>query len=126
MYALEKIAEERIAEAMERGEFDSLEGKGRPLPSEGASIKLAPELRIAYKILKNANILPTEIETLKEIERLEQLLPAIDDENERYQYVRRMNALVGNFNSMRNAPISLEKKQYYVQKIGERLLGQKP
>ena len=126
MYAFEKIAEKRIKEAMEQGEFDSLEGKGQPFPSEEPGIKLAPELRIAYKILKNANILPVEIETLKEIERLEQLLPLVDDENERYRYVRRMNTLVSNFNSMRKVPISLEKQQYYLDKIGERMLGQKP
>ena len=126
MYAFEKIAEERILEAMERGEFDRLEGMGAPLPPEDLGVKLAPEVRMAYKIMKKAGVLPVEVETLKEIERIEALLPFVDDENERYQYVRRMNALVSNFNVMRKTSIALEKKQYYVQRIGERLVKDKP
>ncbi len=126
MYAFEKIAEERILEAMERGEFNSLEGRGQPLPPEDCGIKLAPELRVAYKIMKNANVLPAEIEMLKEIERIEELLLGIGDEDERYQHVRRMNGLVSSFNIMRKAPIALEKNQYYFQKIGEKFLKQKP
>ena len=126
MYAFEKIAEERIKEAMEQGAFDDLDGAGQPLSAEDFGVKLAPEVRMAYKILKNADILPVEIETLKEIERIEALLPGIDDENEHHQHVRRMNALVDNFNIMRKAPITLEKNQYYVQKIGDKCIKQKP
>lgn len=122
MHAFEKIAEERIKEAMEQGAFDGLDGRGRPLPEEDTGVRLAPELRVAYKIMKNANILPVEIENLKEIERIETLLPGIDDEQARYQYVRRLNALVDNFNAMRKAPIALEKNQYYVTKISNKLI----
>ena len=122
MYAFEKIAEDRIREAMEQGAFAGLEGEGRPLPAEDTGVAVAPEVRMAYKIMKNANILPVEIETLKEIERIEALLPAVDDEDERYQLVRRINALVDNFNMMRKTPIALEKNQHYVQKIGEKFI----
>lgn len=122
MNIFEKIAEERIREAIERGDFDCLEGKGKPLPPDEWGIKVAPEVRVAYKILKNANVLPVEIQTLKEIERIEELLPALDNEDERYQYVRRMNALITKFNIMRKAPVSLERNQYYVNKLGKRFM----
>jgi len=61
-----------------------------------------------------------EIQTLKEIERIEALLPSIDDENEKYRYVRKMNSLVTEFNLMRNTSVNLEKKQYYFNKLTDR------
>lgn len=84
------------------------------------SIRIAPELRLAYKILKNADLLPPEIQTLREIERLEELLAGIDDKNEKYRYIRKMNSLVTKFNLMRNTSVSLEKKQYYFNKLRAR------
>jgi len=121
MLIIEKIANEKILEALERGEFDHLEGKGKPLAKEESYLRVAPELRLAYKIMKNANILPEEIETLKEIERLEELLSTIDDENEKYCNIRKMNSLVTKFNLMRNTPVSLEKKQYYLHKLSQKI-----
>lgn len=119
MLAFQKIVEDKIREAFERGDFDDLEGMGEPLAKE-ESIRIAPELRLAYKIMKNADLLPPEIQTLKEIERIEKLLAGIDDENEKYRYVRKMNALVTEFNLMRNTSVCLEKKQYYFNKLGDK------
>ena len=45
-----KLAENRILEAIEAGEFDNLEGKGQPLNLDDDS-HIPPELRMAYKIL---------------------------------------------------------------------------
>jgi hypothetical protein len=66
------LAERRIAEAIARGELDDLPGAGRPLDlSEDA---LIPEdLRLAYRILKNAGFIPPEVETLNEIAQLERV-----------------------------------------------------
>ena len=53
MLAFDLIAEQRIAEAISRDEFDDLPGQGRPLALDDDP--LVPEdLRIAYRILKNA------------------------------------------------------------------------
>jgi len=119
MYAFQKIVEEKIREAIERGEFDTLDGMGKPLQTD-APTRIPPELRLAYKIMKNAGLLPPEMQTLREIERLEQLLPGIDDENEKYCHIRKMNALVTEFNLMRKTSVSLEKRQYYFRKLGKR------
>jgi len=121
MFIFQKIAEDKIRDAIERGEFNHLEGMGKPLEAED-NTWIAPELRLAYKIMKNANLLPPEIETLKEIERLEELLPRIDDENKKYCYIRKMNLLVTKFNLMRNTSVSLEKKQYYLNKLGKQFV----
>ncbi|HNR11729.1 MAG TPA: DUF1992 domain-containing protein [Thermodesulfobacteriota bacterium] len=126
MDAFTKIAEQRILEAIEAGEFDDLEGKGKPLPPDELQMVVAPEIRLAYRIMKNANVLPVEIEALREVERIEQLLPLVDEENERYQYVRRMNALITTFNMMHRTPVFLERNQRYTHKIGEKLIKNKP
>jgi len=54
--AITLIAERRIAEAMSEGRFDCLPGRGRPQELEDLS-HLAPEMRLAYIILKNSGFL---------------------------------------------------------------------
>lgn len=76
------IAEERIREAMERGEFDNLPGKGRPLDLDDLA-NVPEELRSAYRLLKNAGFVPPEVELRKEIARLEEQMAASADPTER-------------------------------------------
>ena len=73
--AWERIAENRIREAMQAGEFDNLPGAGRPVDLEGY-FKLPEHLRVAFSILKSANCVPAEVELLNEIATLEQQLAA--------------------------------------------------
>ena len=70
-----RIAENRIREAMEQGEFDDLPGAGKPVSLE-EYFNTPEELRMAHSILKNANCRPMEVELLNEIARLEQALSA--------------------------------------------------
>ena len=79
---IEIIAEERIREAMENGEFDNLPGMGRPLELEDLS-NVPEEYRAAYKVLKNAHILPPEVELRKEIAALEGTIAACKDPAEK-------------------------------------------
>lgn len=73
MLLFDRVAEQKIAEALERGEFDDLPGAGRPLALEDDA--LVPEdLRLAYRILKNAGFVPLEVEARREIAELERLL----------------------------------------------------
>ena len=70
---LDLIAERKIAEALERGELDDLPGAGKPLALDDDA--LVPEdLRMAYRILKNAGYVPPELEDVNEIARLEKLV----------------------------------------------------
>ena len=85
MYAFQKIVEERIKEAQSRGEFDDLPGRGAPLAMEDDS-HIPEELRLAYKILRNADCLPPELELKKEIRQMEDMLDGIPDEKENIQY----------------------------------------
>jgi hypothetical protein len=69
MDPLTAIAERRIQEAIERGEFDDLPGKGNPLELGENDRTVPAELRMAYRMLKNAGLLPPEVELHKEILR---------------------------------------------------------
>ena len=66
------IAEQKIAEAIARGELDNLPGAGRPLNLDDDAL-IPEELRLAYRILKNAGYVPPELETLNEIAQLERV-----------------------------------------------------
>jgi Domain of unknown function (DUF1992) len=61
--ALLYLAERKIEEALARGELDDLPGAGRPLELDDD--RLVPEdVRLAYRILKNAGYVPPELERL--------------------------------------------------------------
>ncbi len=81
MDAISRIAEAKIRDAIERGEFDDLPGSGRPLELE-KDAGIPPHLRLAYKVLRNAEILPPEMESRREIYRLDRLIANTDDESE--------------------------------------------
>ena len=66
-----KSTEEIIREAMQRGEFDNLKNKGQPLNLD-AYFDTPEELRMAYSILKNADVVPLEVQMLREIEALQE------------------------------------------------------
>lgn len=57
------IAERKIAEAMERGDFDDLPGAGRPLDLSDDAL-IPEDLRMAYRILKNAGLVPPAVRKL--------------------------------------------------------------
>jgi len=93
MSSLDAIAERRIREAQERGEFDDLPGAGAPLELDDDA--LVPEdLRAAYRVLKNAGFLPAELEIHSEIREIEQLLLLTGDGCERARLVSRINFLI--------------------------------
>jgi hypothetical protein len=114
-----KIVEERIRMAQQRGQFKNLAGSGKPLKLEDDS-HIAEELRLAYKILKNAECLPPEVELKKEIERTEELLRGMGDTAAKYRTLKKLNFLIMKLNSMRNLPIEFEVPQQYSAKLVER------
>lgn len=75
---LDKIVEEAIKRAQERGEFNNLPGKGKPIDLS-AYFETPEEVRVAQAMLKNAGMAPREVELLKEIAELRQLLAKVVD-----------------------------------------------
>ncbi|MGL4577176.1 MAG: DnaJ family domain-containing protein [Burkholderiaceae bacterium] len=64
------LIEEHIRQAHARGDFDNLPGAGKPLDL-GEDAHLPAELRMAYRVLKNAGYLPEELQQIKDITQLE-------------------------------------------------------
>jgi DnaJ homologue, subfamily C, member 28, conserved domain len=120
MPAFTKIVEERIRRAQKKGEFDNLEGTGEPLNlAEGQAV--SEELRLAYKILKNADCLPPEIEIKKEIHQTEELLAGMTATAEKYRTMKKLNFLIMKLNTIRSTSIKFEEPQKYTDKLIEKL-----
>jgi hypothetical protein len=120
----DKIADEKIKEAMERGEFDNLPGKGEPLKLDDDR-HIPQDLRLAYKILKNANCLPPELELRKEIRNTQDLLEGIEDTQEKYKQMQRLNILIMKLNMMRKVSPLLEEQQRYYEKVLDKIGSKK-
>jgi hypothetical protein len=116
MFDYLKIVEQKILEAQERGEFDNLPGHGKPLALEDDS-NIPEELRVAYKILKNADCLPPELQEKREIRQMEDLLESAPDEKERYKLIKKINFRIMKLNILgRKSPL-LEEKQIYYKRL---------
>ena len=115
-----KIIEDRIRMAQKKGEFDNLEGSGKPLNIDDDS-HIVEDLRLAHKILKNANCLPPEIELKKEIRRTEDLLSGMRDTAGKHRTLKKLNYLIMKLNAVRDTSIELEMPQQYSHKLVERL-----
>ncbi|MBI4446722.1 MAG: DUF1992 domain-containing protein [Acidobacteria bacterium] len=75
MDCLIRIAEQKIEEAMIRGDFENLSLKGKPLKIDLLS-EVPGELRLAFSVLRNAGLLPPEMELRREIVTLRDLIRA--------------------------------------------------
>ncbi len=64
--ALQQLAEQRIAKAIEDGTLKVDGWKNKPLPLDDDSF-VPDDLKMAYKILKNSGYVPPEVELRKEI-----------------------------------------------------------
>lgn len=84
-----RIAEEKIAEAVARGDLDNLPGAGKPLVIEDLSM-VPEDLRMSYKLLKNAGVLPEELQLQKECVQLRDLLHACRSEGEKSEVSRKL------------------------------------
>ena len=87
--SIESAIEQKIREAMERGEFDGLAGKGKPLDLD-AYFNTPEDLRMAYSILKSNEFVPEEVEIFREIAELQTKLETTTDETERNDLSRRV------------------------------------
>jgi hypothetical protein len=112
----EKIVEERILKAQKKGEFENLVGSGKPLKFN-ENWCIPEELRLAYKILKNADCLPPEIELKKEIKQTKDLLAGMQETSEKYRILKKLNFLIMKLNTIRDTSIMFEMPQHYMEKL---------
>jgi hypothetical protein len=89
--AFEKIAEQKIQEALEAGEFDNLPNAGEKLDLD-SYFALPSHLRMAYSVLRSANCVPQEIDLLKDVARLEAELDRTNGADARTRLLRDLDA----------------------------------
>jgi hypothetical protein len=123
MLFLERLAEEKIRQAIARGELSNLKGSGKPIP-EDENIKLvAPEMRLAYRILKNAGYVPEEVGLRREIEDLRQLLNASDIDNEVSGQAARLRVLIQRLGEIRGGNLAVQNQ--YFSNMARQLAGKR-
>ena len=123
MFGFQKIIESRIKEAQQKGEFDSLPGRGEPLAMEDDS-HIPPDLRLPYKILKNAGCIPPELQLKKDIRQMEDMLDSIPDEKEKYRLIKKINYQIMKLNMMGKKSPLLEETELYYSKLIKKFSGQ--
>ena len=120
MDSLARIAEQKILEAMQTQSLTTSKWKNKPLPLDNDQ-NIPADLKMAYKIMKNSGYLPPEIEERKEVQRLEELIAATEDEHERLQQMRKLNVLLMKIDSKRSTPANIAHQDDYYRKIVERV-----
>jgi len=88
------IAEQRIQQAIDEGALDELPGAGEPLALDGDDPFMPTEVRMAYKVMKNAGYLPPEVKTRKQIAGMATLMQAATSDDERSAASRRLHYLM--------------------------------
>lgn len=99
MDIIARIAEEKIREAIRKGELESLSYKGKRVKVEDLS-RVPAELRPGYIMLKNAGVLPEELQLKKEIVNLERLLECCYEEDKRRSIKKDLNEKTLRFNML--------------------------
>jgi hypothetical protein len=116
MDAFEKIAERKIQEAIRNGEFDNLLNSGRPIDLDEDCL-VPPELRMAYRVLKNCGCIPPELEIRNEIISLRSMINSLDDDQERMKKIRELNFKLLKINELRKKPLDIEDFPEYEDRI---------
>jgi len=85
--SVEKLIDKLIQEAIARGEFDNLEGRGKPLDLD-AYFATPEDVRMGYSVLKSNKFVPEEVDRLREIGELREKIAICADEAERSQMLK--------------------------------------
>ncbi|MFI3272660.1 MAG: DnaJ family domain-containing protein [Pseudomonadota bacterium] len=120
MDAISFIAEQRICEAEKKGDFKNIPGHGKPLHLEDDS-HIPPELRMAFKIMKNAGYVPPEVEDRKEIQTIVDLLDNTSDEQEKLRQMRKLDVVMKRVASRRGSALAFDEDDPYYQSIVDRI-----
>ena len=88
--SLTKLIDKQIEEAIARGEFDGIEGSGKPIDLN-AYFAAPADLRVGYSMLKSNKFVPEEVERLKEIGELRERLKACESEAEKQRLTKLLN-----------------------------------
>lgn len=114
------IAENKIREAMQKGEMKNLAGMGKPLQLEDLSA-VPEDLRASYLILKNAGMLPQELELKKEIVTLQKLVDCCYEDDDKRELKKKLNEKILRFNMLMEKRGLSPAVRMYEDKVYEKL-----
>jgi hypothetical protein len=97
--SFDKLVESLIKEAQERGDFDNLPGKGKPIDLT-SYFETPEDVRLVQSVLKNAGMTSPEVQLLKEIAQLKELLNSTTDDRKTIEIRKRMQEKQIEFNLM--------------------------
>ncbi|MFY4776407.1 DUF1992 domain-containing protein [Metabacillus sp. RGM 3146] len=112
------VSEEKIKKAIKEGEFDNLPGMGKPLELEDLS-SVPENLRMAYKMMKNAGMQDDEPALKKEILSIQDLIKSCTGEEREIhekrllEKERQLEKLFNKRNSLRSPSSAFYKERIY-------------
>ena len=118
MNLIDQIAEQKIMDALLKGDLDNLAGQGQPLHLDDDRF-VPEELHVAYRVLKNSGFLPPEVSLRKEIAGMNQLLTEVVSEDEQMKLNKRMDYLLMQLSVM-HPGASICSEEYYLKKLNDR------
>lgn len=122
---IQTIAERKIQQAMAEGSLADLSHwKNKPLPPDDMA-NVPEDLRMAYRLLKNAGYVPEEVAMQKEITRLEQVLAGCTDEKEKIRQLKRIGFLKTKLECRMGRTMELGEDGPYFNRVVDRLSSPK-
>jgi hypothetical protein len=117
---LHSIAEKRIQEALDAGEFRDLAGAGKPLSLDDLA-GVPEELRAGYSVLKGAGMLPEEMELKRAVANLDELIAACADDGELRELRRKRDATALRFSMLMERRGFNPALSEYAERLAEKL-----
>ncbi|CNK38544.1 putative cytoplasmic protein [Yersinia frederiksenii] len=119
MGLIDEWAERHIIKAQEKGELDNLPGNGKPLFLDDDTF-VPTELRVGYRLLKNAGYLPPELQDRQEALTIMDLLSQLDKQHDDYANLHKRLALLEL--RLRQAGLNTDfLRKEYQQKVAKKL-----
>lgn len=94
-----KLVEDRIREAQKNGEFENLPGFGKPLPDDELA-NIPEDLRMAYRLMRNAGFSPEEALIKKELMTIEDLIRKGNSELNQDELKNQLNESMLRYNQL--------------------------
>lgn len=114
------LAERRIQAAQKEGAFDHLPGEGKPLEFEDDSA-VPQELRMAYKVLRNAGYLPPELADRKEINTILDLLEHCEEGAEKVRQMQKLDVILMRIQNRRRRSVAITEHDPYYENVVRRV-----
>jgi hypothetical protein len=119
--AMQIIAERKIEEFFRKDDGPDLSHwRNKPLPVEDMS-NVPADLRMAYKVLKNAGYIPEEVALHREIVRTEDLLAHCRDEQTKLRQLKKLSLLKCKLEARLGRPLRIDADSAYFDRVVDRV-----